>query len=146
MTTCTLIDSSEESNDRVYNYARVLCHYGAMITEFRDAWAESDGEHVYRCWRLMLPHFKSSRRTKYSLEALRLQFQAKACLSPQLTHQVLWDRFVNSRGGAGNNIPMDLYSEHINKLIKGIITNMGSNLTEQALQRAARSVGTINLV
>lgn len=143
---CTLIDSCGETEDRVYNYARVVCHYSAIVTEFRDAWAEGDGDRVYRCWRLMLPHFKSSGRTKYSWEALRLQFQVKSCLTPQLSHQVVWDRFVNARGGSGKNIPMDLYNEHMVKLIKGIITNMGSNLTEKALQRAARSVSTLHSV
>lgn len=144
---CTLINTCteiQESDDGVYNYARVLCHYGALITEFRDAWAEGDGDRVYRCWRLMLPHFKSSGRTKYSLEALRLQFQVRSCLSQQLAHQVVWDRFVNARGGIGKNIPCDLYNEHIVKLIKTIITNMGPNLTEKSLQRAARSVSTLH--
>ena len=57
-------------------------------------------------------------------------------ISPQLAHQVLWDRFVNTRGGLGRNIQNDLYNEHIVKLV----TCMGVNLTEEALQRAARSV------
>ena len=43
----------------------------------------------------------------------------------------------------GRNIPCDLYNEHVVKLIKSIITNMGANLTEKALQRAARSVSTL---
>ena len=37
----------------------------------------------------------------------------KSLLSPQLAHQVLWDRFVNTRGGPGRNIPCDLYNEHV---------------------------------
>ena len=146
---CTLIDTCKEipeSDDKVYNYTRVLGHYCALIAEFRDAWAEGDGDRVFRCWRLMLPHFKSSGRTKYSLEALRLQFQVCAVLSPQLAHQVLWDRFVNTRGGPGRNIPCDLYNEHVVRLVKGVITSMGANLTEKALQRAARSVSTLHSI
>ena len=49
------------ASDQIYNYARVLCHYGAHIFEFRDAVAEGDGERVYRCWQVMLPHFLASR-------------------------------------------------------------------------------------
>lgn len=146
---CTLIDicgDVTETDDRVYNYAKVLCHYGALILEFRDACAEGDGERVYRCWRLLLPHFKASGRSKYSLEALRLQLQVKGFLSPQLAHQVLWHRFVNTKGGLGNNIQMDLYNEHVVKLVKKIIRCMGPNLTEKALQRAARSVSTLQAV
>ena len=52
------------------------------------------------------------------------------------------DRFVNTRGGLGHNIPCDLYNENVNKMLKHIIASMGSNLTETFLQRAARSVST----
>ena len=44
------------------------------------------------------------------------------------------------RGGPGNNIPGDLHNEHLNKLFKEIIVNMGSNFTEQSIQRSTRSV------
>ena len=69
--------------------------------------------------------------------------QTQAVLSPCLAHHVLWDRFVNTKGGIGRNIPCDQHNEHINKLIKHIITSMGGNLTEEALRRAARSVSTL---
>ena len=35
-----------DSDDHMYNYTRVLCHYGAVVTEFQDAWAEGDGERI----------------------------------------------------------------------------------------------------
>ena len=53
---------------------------------------------------------------------------------------------MNVKGGAGNNIPCDLYNEHINKLLKYIIGSMGSNLTESALQRSARSVTALQQI
>ena len=56
---CTLIDISSDVNDtpdRVYNYARILCHYGALLLELKDAWAEGDGDRVFCCWKLMMPH------------------------------------------------------------------------------------------
>ena len=149
---CTLIeqaytgDDIEDLGDHMYNYARVLCHFGALVLEFTDAWAEGDGERIYRCWRLFLPHFKTTNHTKYSLEALRLQYQGKCTLSPQLAHQILWDRFVNPKAGLGHNIPCDLYNEHVNKLLKHVILSMGSNLTETSLQRAARSVSTLQTI
>ena len=113
---------------------------------FKDAWAEGDGERVFQCWKLMMPHFKASGRHKYALEALRLQFQIKSTLSPRLAHQAKWDRFINVKGGKGKNIPTDLYNEHIVKLLKHIVTTMGPNLTEMSLQRAARSVSTVFVI
>ena len=149
---CSLIDGCftgetvADKEDGLFNYARVLCHYGSLVMEFRDAWHEGDGERVLRCWKLFLPHFKVAGCTKFSLEALKLQIQSGTACSQNLAHQVTWHRFVNVRGGAGNNIPCDLFNEHINKLLKHIIRNMGSNLTESALQRAARSVTSLQQV
>lgn len=132
-----------ESRDGVHNYALVLCHYGSLVMEFLDSWAEGDGDRAYRCWRLFLPHFLVHNQRKYALEALRLQFQVHAVLSPHLAHHILWDRFINTRGGKGRNIPCDLHNEHMNKLIKHVITNMGGNMTDDALKRSARSVSTL---
>ena len=89
-----------------------------------------------------MPHFKQAGCSKYALEALRQQIQLKV-LSPNLAHQVKWHRFVNTRGGMGRNIPCNLYNEHVHKLVKIIIQNMGSNLTEQSLQRAVSPLCTI---
>ena len=40
----------------------------------------------------------------------------------------------------------DLHNEHMNKLLKHIIVNMGPNLTDTALQRAARSVTALDAI
>ena len=52
----TLVQSafSDGIDNNIVNYARVLCHYGALITEFLDAW-RGDGEQVIQCWRVFLP-------------------------------------------------------------------------------------------
>lgn len=139
MTDALLNKTVVETNDGVYNYSRVLCHYAALCLEFTDAWAEGDGERVLRCWRFFLLHFHVNGRTKYALEALTLQFQL-ATLRPSLVHQLTWGRFINTHGGAGRNIPRDLFNEHINRLFKDAVQRMGANFTEQATTRVARSI------
>lgn len=129
----------QDHHDHINNYARVLCHFGSLALEFTDAWREGDGERIVRCWGVFLLHFHAAKRTKYALEALRLKLQ-QASLPSLLAHQLKWNRFVNTHGGLGHNIPCDLHNEHVNKLIKEIISNMGANLKEEALTRAARSV------
>ena len=142
---CSLIEEPflgreiADAGDGVYNYARVLCHFASLALEFLDSWAEGDGERIIRCWRVFLLHFYTGGRTKYSWEALRLQFQL-VFLPPTISHQLKWNRFINTHGGLGRNIPCDLHNEHMNKLFKEIVKNMGPNLTEQAVMRAARSV------
>ena len=131
-----------DCNDRVHNYSRVLCHAASLTMEFTDAWSEGDGPRVLRCWKVFLLHFFAARKTKYALEALRIQTQL-ATLSPDLVHQLTWGRFVNSHGSKGHNIPCDLHNEHINKLFKDVIRNMGANFTEIASTRVARALTTI---
>ena len=61
-----------------------------------------------------------------------------------LSTQIKWNRFFNAHGGLGRNIPCDLYNEHANQLFKEIITNTGANLTDESMQRAARSATTLH--
>ena len=146
---CSIIGDSllfqpmPESHDTVHNYARVLCHYGSLALEFVDAWEEGDGERICRCWKVFLLHFYGNGRTKYSWEALRLQLQLLS-LPSTLSEQIKWNRVINTHGGLGRNIPCDLHNEHVNKLFKEVITNMGANLTDTAMHRAARAVTTLH--
>ena len=131
-----------DSHDGVYSYARVLCHFASLVLLFIDAWKEGDGNRVFRYWKILMLHFRAEHKTKYALESLRLQFQV-ATLPPYLSHQVIWGRFISSRGGKGNNVPCDLHNEHVNRAFKDIIRNMGANFTKEALTWAARSVSSL---
>ena len=69
---CTVIPEAvlrqpeRETDDGVYNYARDLCHFAALVLEFTDAWSEGDGERVLWCWKIFMLHFHTERRTKYT--------------------------------------------------------------------------------
>ena len=126
----------------MYEYARLFCHYASLAFLLKNSWEYGNGEIVCKNWKVFLMHFYHDRRTKYAWEALRLQFQL-ANLSPSLSLQVKWGRFMNTHGGAGHNIPCDLHNEHLNGLLKDIIHSMGSNLTEHSMRRAARSVTSL---
>ena len=134
-----LFHTVEESGDMVHNYARSLCHYGSLALEFVDAWEEGDGDRILRCWKIFLLHFYANGRTKYTWKALRLQLQVIS-LPPYLSSQIKWNRFVNTHGGLGRNIPCDLFNEHVNKLFNEIISNMGANLSDKPLQRAVTTL------
>ena len=135
----------ESSTDGVYNYTRVLCHFASLASLFHDAWKEGDGPRIITCWKIFMLHFHASRKTKYALEALRFQFQLKT-LHPYLVHQLTWGRFINTHGGEGRNIPCDLHNEHINRVFKEIIHNMGANFSQEASTRAARSISSLEKI
>lgn len=115
-----LCQEIDQTADELHDYAKEFCHYASLALEFKDSWNEGDGGRSVRCWMFFLLHFRASNCTKYAWEALRLQFQL-ILLPPSLSHQVKWERFVNVHGGAGRNIPCDLFNEHMNKLFKNII-------------------------
>ena len=55
-------------DDKVLGYAIELLTLGLLYVEFTDAVKEGDGR-VHRCWKFMLPLFKVSGRTNYTIEA-----------------------------------------------------------------------------
>ena len=100
-----LLKSMPETGDMVHNNARALGHYGLLVLELVDAWAEGDGDRICKCWKIFLLHCYANERTKYSWEALRLQLQLLS-LPGSLSAQIKWNRF-NTHGGLGRNIPCD---------------------------------------
>ena len=136
-----LLQKIPKGDDQINNYARVLCHLGSLALDLV--------MHGQRRWGANMSLLESvslalcmNGNIKYAWEALRLQLQLLS-LPSQLSMQIKWNRCVNTNGGLGRNIPCDLHNEHINKLFKEIITNMGANLTDEAMRRAARSVTTL---
>ena len=52
----------------------------------------------------------------------------------------MWCRTVNSRGGAGSNIPADLYLEHLNRTLKDYLNGVGPNISSNAIVQTSKSL------
>ena len=135
-------DNTTET-DHVAEYGKQLLGLGCFYLEFSDAIREGDGKRVLRCWRYLLPIFLGSGRTNYSCEVLNMLFQHSYSLPPRLSAELLWSRFINVHGRPGKNIPADLHMEHLNRIAKEAIKNLGANKTEKAIARVGRALGTI---
>ena len=70
-------------------------------------------------------------------------FQHDYSLSPRHSHDLLYGRFINVHGRQGKNIPADLHMEHINRVLKECIHDLGSNQMEQAITRDGKDMGAI---
>jgi len=81
-----------------------------------------------------MPLFECANRTNYSEEAL---------ISPREAQQLIWSRFVNTRGWPGHNIPCDLYMEHLNRACKTSVAGLGANLTSKAIVRVSKCIGPV---
>jgi serine palmitoyltransferase len=139
-------NEEEDPKDHIYNYACVRLSLGLLIRNFEDAVKEGDGARKIRCLKFMMLIFKAHNHGKYAYAALQLQAQVKCLLPPEIAHLLVWNRCVNNKGGAGKNIPLDLRMEHIVRLLKDLLSNMGPNLTEKAALRCSRAVNPVEKI
>ena len=126
--------------DGVLNYASAVLNDGLLLFELRDAIHEGDGPRLLRCWKLMMLYWRHAGHTKYALEAVHLLGAVNATATPRIAHELTWCRFVNNCGGAGNNLPVDLYMEHLNRTLKDYLSNTGANISESSIIRAGKSL------
>ena len=64
-----------------------------------------------------------------------------ALLPSGLAHELVHERFWNSKGGKGHNIPLDLRMEHMVRLFKLSLKKLGANINHIGAQRIAQSLG-----
>ena len=97
---------TEVIQDDMFNYQRNLMDHGMLYLNFTDAIREGDGERIIRCWKYLLLHFfaDGDKSTKYAIEALFLQFQQQALLSPRQAYCQKWNRTINNHNAKGNII------------------------------------------
>ena len=113
-----------------------------MAENFHDAWKEGDGGRLIRYWKFLLLHLRADGRTKYAIETFRLVAQTSALLSPRKAHQMIWNRTCNPKGGSGNDIPLDLQNEFLNRVFKDDINTFLSNITQRSVERSSWSACT----
>jgi len=95
-----------------------------------------------RYWRFLLPVFKLTGRRNYCLEAFNLLAQT-IVLSPRQVAELKWSRTINTVGRVGHNVPCDLHMEHLNRRLKSMIANLGSNTKPNNIKSAGMSLGII---
>lgn len=136
----TAVKTDEIKVDDMYHYQCNFMEHGLLYMNFIDGISEGDGDRILRCWKFLLLHFYADggSSTKYALEALFLQFQQQALLTPRQAYRQRWNRGVNNSGHKGKNVPLDLEVEHNNKILKESLRKMGSNITHNSVNRSAR--------
>lgn len=132
--------------DGVHTYALDFLSLGLLWAGFHDAIKEGDGDRLTLYWKFLLVVFKGANRPNYGKEAVKLLLQQKHLFSERKRMQLMWSRCVNTRGIIGHNIPCDLHMEHLNRRIKGILRNLGSNVNPASIARAGKSLKTIHRV
>ena len=104
---------------------------------------EGDERRVERCWKYLLPIFKTSDKRNYSGEVLRMVYSYHYILSPCQAQQLLYSRFVNTHGVPGRNIAAELHTEHLNCACKDSIRGLCANKTKKSIKRIGKAQGPL---
>ena len=96
---------------------------------------------ILRCIKFLLLHFRQdgSGSTKYALKSLYHPFEVYVMLTPRETERLTWNCTVNTRGGAGNNVFLDLDLEHDNHYVTELLRGLGANVSETSVSRICRA-------
>lgn len=135
---------NDENKGTAYEYACEVLTLGLLVFDFKDAVREGDGDQMLLIWKYLLLLFKATGRKNYAIEALTLLSQYHILLPRNLAEQLKWSRFVNVHGLPGHNVSCDLHMEHLNRLVKVSIENLGANKSEKAIKRVAKAMGTLS--
>ena len=143
-----LLDAKTSSviQDGVHAYALDFLSLGLLWLAFHDAIKEGDGNRLVLHWKLLLVVFKSANRPNYGREAVKLLIQQKYILSERKGMELMWSRTVNTKGRIGCNIPCDLHMEHLNRRLKTVLRNLGSNVNPTSISRAGKSLEVVHHV
>ena len=125
--------------DGIFNYASAVLNDGLLLLEFKDAIHEGDGPRIVRCWKVLLMYFHYAKHKNYRLEAFHLLADVGAAASERIAHQLTWCRTINTCGGKGQNIPLDLHMEHLNRVVKDHVSNLGQTLQKSQYYSVARA-------
>ena len=75
-----------------------------MLMQLKDTTKERDGDRSLVNEKLLLIFFKSNNNySKYAIEMLLLIIQKECMLSERMAEQLRWGKFINWKGGKGNN-------------------------------------------
>ena len=127
----------DEQPDRIKEYSLYLLRLFFILKSLKDAVKLGDGDRLVTIRKVLLKHFKShGGHNTYAIEMLICILQYKVFLTKRQAHQARWASSVNSRGGPGNNIEIDLMQENLNREPrKGI----RGNKTPKAIERFSKA-------
>ena len=126
-------------NTTVSNYVKTALGMCLMALDFTDARKHGDGERLIRLYKFLILQFRAVRKDNYALYSLRLIMLIKALLTPKLSHQLTWNRFVNRNGKVDSNNECDKELEMLNKDTKGLVRGFHGKISEASIHRVSRS-------
>lgn len=120
---CEVEPPKEEDRKRNYHTARLT--FGLLIMLLTDAVKEGDPRRLLQSIKIALLFLHTYGRVKYAYVVLLFLAKFHAILPSGMAFELIHSRFFNVSGKAGGNIPLDLRMEHLNKLLKTALKQLG---------------------
>ena len=120
------VEKQKPKQDYVYNYHTTRQRLGLIHLYIIDAIHEGDGQQLFAILPYILLLFHLYKRTKYAYVMLLHLVKTIALLPSGLANELVHDRFWNTKGGAGNNNPLDYCMEHMVGLFKLSLKQLGA--------------------
>lgn len=140
-----MVDNGEH-NDYIFNYHSARLAFGLFLSEVNDAIKEGDGDRLEDSYKLALLFFYQYGHTKYAYAVLLYLVQLNAFLPWYEALDLKWNRFHNTHGGKGRNIPLDLRKEQQNKILKTMWRTLGPNINEKSAARTSASLESLEML
>ena len=141
-----LPQQSQDSDDYKRNYATNAMNMCLVALNFTDARKHADGKRMVRLYKFLLLYFMAAGKSKYALQSFRLLAAHQCFLTPRLSHELMWFRFVNNIGRPDTNIEPDRQCEHDNRNQKDQIKAFHGKISEQSVHRISRSAHKVKTI
>ena len=135
------VEEQKPKRDYVYNCHTSRQRFGLIHVYIIDAIHEGDGQQLFAILPYILLLFHLYNHTKYAYVTLLYLVKTIAFLHSGLANELVYDRFWNTKGGEGNNNPLDLCMEHMVRLFKFSLKQLGAHVSEAGAKRIAQSLG-----
>lgn len=126
----------------VHAYAVDFLTIGLLWQGYHNAIRCGDGNRILTYWKFLTVVFKSEHHVNYAKEGFLLLAQS-LLLSSRKTAELKWCRTINTHGLPNKNILVDLHIEHLNRQLKDMMRNLGSNITPESVQCTSKALGTV---
>lgn len=95
----------------------------------------ADGQTLSLLMKQMTLYFRHFHYNNYASACFEHTAEIQLLLSPRMRKLIQQEAFVNNRGGATNNLAMDLDLEHSNRFFKDNFTLKSNDISEAVLER-----------
>ena len=133
-------EKKDDINDQFWNYKNSEFFIDAIFGVTSSFERFGDGLGCFIVNKILLPVFHGLRHSNYSSSVHRFITRVLCEATPKEGLKLIYERFSNRLGGAGNNVNRDRRMEYRIGTEKKLISNLGPNFSKDSVQKVNATV------